>query len=78
MSPSMSPIELYNEVKNTVKPVLYAASGWVSWIIVFGHVFGLYDTEDGAKQTTLKEYTKLSSFYSSWCWSYVYRRCYPI
>lgn len=52
MSPSMSPIELYNEVKNTVKPVLYAASGWVSWIIVFGHVFGLYDTEDGAKSET--------------------------
>ncbi|KAJ6516274.1 Mechanosensitive ion channel-domain-containing protein [Mycena sanguinolenta] len=37
-----SRIEMYNSVKNTIKPVFYAASGWVSWVIIFGHIFKLY------------------------------------
>ncbi|KAF7330761.1 EF-hand domain-containing protein [Mycena venus] len=37
-----SHIEMYNSVKNTVKPVFYAASAWVSWVIIFGHIFKLY------------------------------------
>jgi len=41
-----SQIEMYNSAKNTVKPVLYAASGWVSWIIIFGHIFELFDMDD--------------------------------
>ncbi|KIK65665.1 hypothetical protein GYMLUDRAFT_159395 [Collybiopsis luxurians FD-317 M1] len=41
-----SRVELYNSVKNTFKPVLYAASGWASWIIIFGHIFDLYNTQD--------------------------------
>jgi len=41
-----SRIELYNSVKNTFKPVLYAASGWASWVIIFGHIFNLYNTDD--------------------------------
>ncbi|KAF7313443.1 EF-hand domain-containing protein [Mycena chlorophos] len=34
-----SRIEMYNSVKNTVKPVFYAASCWVSWVIIFSHIF---------------------------------------
>ncbi|KAF9036045.1 hypothetical protein BDZ89DRAFT_1061875 [Hymenopellis radicata] len=41
-----SRLELYGSVKNTFKPLLYAASGWVSWEIIFGHIFNLFDTSD--------------------------------
>ncbi|KAF7301275.1 EF-hand domain-containing protein [Mycena indigotica] len=34
-----SRIEMYNAVKNTFKPVFYAASCWVSWVIIFDHIF---------------------------------------
>ncbi|KDQ64972.1 hypothetical protein JAAARDRAFT_52890 [Jaapia argillacea MUCL 33604] len=37
-------LEMYGSVKGCVKPVLYAASGWVSWVIIFQSVFGLYDS----------------------------------
>ncbi len=37
-------LELYAAVKNTFKPVLYAASSWVSWVIIFGHIYNLYNT----------------------------------
>ncbi|KAF8211527.1 Mechanosensitive ion channel-domain-containing protein [Mycena galopus ATCC 62051] len=37
-----SRIEMFNSVKNTIKPVFYAASAWVSWVIIFGHIFKLY------------------------------------
>ncbi|KAJ7688349.1 Mechanosensitive ion channel-domain-containing protein [Mycena rosella] len=37
-----SRIEMYNSVKNTIKPLFYAASCWVSWVIIFGHIFKLY------------------------------------
>ncbi|KAA1466007.1 hypothetical protein DENSPDRAFT_766710 [Dentipellis sp. KUC8613] len=36
-------IELYNSVKNTIKPLFYAASAWVSWIILFQSIFKLHD-----------------------------------
>ncbi|KAH7931366.1 hypothetical protein BV22DRAFT_1027599 [Leucogyrophana mollusca] len=39
-----SQIELYDSVKDTIKPVLYAGSAWLSWIILFQNIFGLYDT----------------------------------
>ncbi|KAJ7937414.1 hypothetical protein B0H13DRAFT_1945860 [Mycena leptocephala] len=35
-------IEMYDSGKNTIKPVFYAASAWVSWVIIFGHIFQLY------------------------------------
>ncbi|KAI0314202.1 Mechanosensitive ion channel-domain-containing protein [Amylostereum chailletii] len=35
-------VELYNSVKGTLKPVLYAASAWVSWIILFEHIYKLH------------------------------------
>lgn len=38
-----SRLELYINVKNTLKPVLYAASAWISWIILFVDIFVLYD-----------------------------------
>ncbi|KAF9077757.1 Mechanosensitive ion channel-domain-containing protein [Rhodocollybia butyracea] len=44
-----SRVELYNSVKNTIKPVLYAASGWASWVIIFGHIYNLYDTIDSSQ-----------------------------
>ncbi|KAH7888056.1 Mechanosensitive ion channel-domain-containing protein [Phlebopus sp. FC_14] len=39
-----SHIELYDSVKDTFKPVLYAASAWLSWIILFQNIFQLYNT----------------------------------
>ncbi|KAK7054887.1 hypothetical protein VNI00_003350 [Paramarasmius palmivorus] len=40
-----SRVEMYNSVKNTAKPAFYAASGWVSWVIIFGHIFKLYNVD---------------------------------
>ncbi|KAI6128463.1 Mechanosensitive ion channel-domain-containing protein [Pisolithus croceorrhizus] len=37
-------IELYNAVKDTLKPVLYATSAWISWIILFQNIFRLHDS----------------------------------
>ncbi|KAI0791637.1 Mechanosensitive ion channel-domain-containing protein [Irpex lacteus] len=42
-----SNIEMYNSVKNTIKPVLYAASAWASWVIIFAHIYKLHDQDDG-------------------------------
>ncbi|KAJ6567253.1 Mechanosensitive ion channel-domain-containing protein [Mycena vulgaris] len=42
-----SRIEMYNSVKNTIKPLFYAASAWISWVIIFGHIFQLYG--DGSR-----------------------------
>lgn len=39
-----SHIELYDSVKDTLKPVLYAASAWLSWIILFQNIFKLYNS----------------------------------
>lgn len=36
-------IEMYNSIKDNVKPVFYAASGWLSWTIIFGSIFQLFD-----------------------------------
>lgn len=36
-------IEIYNSVKGTIKPTFYAASGWVSWVIIFESIYKLYD-----------------------------------
>lgn len=41
--------ELYNSVKDTVKPLLYAASAWVSWVIIFTQIYELYDMDDSSK-----------------------------
>jgi hypothetical protein len=39
-------LELYASIKNNIKPALYAASAWVSWIILFEVIYGLYDSDD--------------------------------
>ncbi|KAI0796486.1 Mechanosensitive ion channel-domain-containing protein [Abortiporus biennis] len=39
-------LELYNSVKDTIKPLFYAASGWVSWVILFEHIYKLYNQDD--------------------------------
>ena len=41
--------ELYNSVKDTIKPVFYAASAWVSWVIIFSGIYHLYDMDDATK-----------------------------
>ncbi|KAF9224318.1 hypothetical protein BS17DRAFT_752270 [Gyrodon lividus] len=41
-----SRIELYDSIKDTIKPVLYAASAWLSWIILFQNIFNLYNTDN--------------------------------
>ncbi|TBU44799.1 Mechanosensitive ion channel-domain-containing protein [Dichomitus squalens] len=40
-----SRLELYASVKGPIKPVLYAASGWVSWVILFSGIYKLYDAD---------------------------------
>lgn len=39
-------LELYASVKDTVKPLFYAAGSWVSWVIIFVNIFHLYDQDD--------------------------------
>jgi hypothetical protein len=36
-------IELYDSVKDNIKPVLYAGSAWGSWVITFENIFRLYN-----------------------------------
>ena len=42
-------VELFQSVKNTIKPVLYGACGWASWVIIFDTIFGLYNNASGVK-----------------------------
>jgi hypothetical protein len=52
-------IELYNSVKDNIKPVLYAASAWVSWNILFDGIYDLYhggDTDKSRAQYTKRVY----------------------
>ncbi|KAF9468793.1 hypothetical protein BDZ94DRAFT_1279344 [Collybia nuda] len=49
-------IERYDSVKDTLKPLLYAASGWASWIIIFGHIYNLFNTQNGDESRA--HYTK--------------------
>ncbi|GLB33413.1 putative mechanosensitive ion channel [Lyophyllum shimeji] len=39
-------IEVYNTTKHNIKPLLYASCAWASWIIIFGHIFNLYNIEE--------------------------------
>lgn len=39
-------VELFNGIKNTIKPIFYAASMWVSWVIIFEGIFDLYNDGD--------------------------------
>ncbi|EKM80242.1 hypothetical protein AGABI1DRAFT_120269 [Agaricus bisporus var. burnettii JB137-S8] len=39
-------IEMYNSVKDNIKPAFYAASAWASWIIIFAGIYKLFDNDD--------------------------------
>jgi hypothetical protein len=41
-----SRVELYSAAKDKIKPVLYGASGWVSWVVVFDGIYHLYNQHD--------------------------------
>lgn len=47
--------EMYNGVKDTIKPVFYAASAWVSWVIIFSGIYDLYDMDN--PNSSRAEYT---------------------
>ncbi|KAG6849953.1 hypothetical protein H0H93_003325 [Arthromyces matolae] len=42
-------IEIYMSLKNDVKPVLYAASGWISWTIIFANIYDLYNSDNSSQ-----------------------------
>lgn len=44
-----SNMELYAASKGSIKPLFYAASGWLSWSIIFTNIFKLYDPNDESK-----------------------------
>jgi len=48
-------VELFNGIKNTTKPIFYAASMWVSWVIIFEGIFKLYN--DGDPEASKARYT---------------------
>lgn len=39
-------LELYASIKDTIKPLFYAASAWLSWNILFQNIFKLNDPSD--------------------------------
>jgi hypothetical protein len=41
-------IDLFNAAKDNIKPILYGASGWLSWVILFENIYQLYDANDSA------------------------------
>lgn len=53
-------IEMYNIVKNAFKPLLYAISIWVSWIILFENIYHLYDSNNTAN--SVASYTPRVSY----------------
>jgi hypothetical protein len=59
---------MYESVKVAIKPLLYAASAWASWSIIFDHIFHLYDGSQPEKSRA--QYTRrvhiqfLQSFFS--------------
>lgn len=55
-------VELFNSVKDAVKPVFYAASAWVSWVVLFGHVYKLYDLDEPSESRA--SYTQRVRFLS--------------
>ncbi|KAH9482890.1 Mechanosensitive ion channel protein Msy1 [Psilocybe cubensis] len=42
-------IETYDSVKDTAKPAFYAGSTWASWVIIFVHIYKLYDQNEPEK-----------------------------
>ncbi|KDQ12033.1 hypothetical protein BOTBODRAFT_34893 [Botryobasidium botryosum FD-172 SS1] len=44
-----SKVEMYDVGKGWVKPLFYAATGWVSWVIIFDDIYGLYNSGNEAQ-----------------------------
>ena len=42
-------IELYDSVKDTFKPALYASSAYASWVVIFGNIYELYDANNASQ-----------------------------
>lgn len=59
-------LEMYASVKDTAKPVFYAASGLASWVIIFGHIYKLYSVDDEVPSPAL--YTDRVSRKRLRCW----------
>ncbi|KAG5645782.1 hypothetical protein DXG03_005319 [Asterophora parasitica] len=45
--------ETYDSIKNSIKPLLYAASGWASWTIIFGNIYDPYNPGNTAESRAL-------------------------
>ena len=39
-------LELYASAKDAIKPMLYGATAYASWVIIFDSIYNLYDTRD--------------------------------
>ena len=42
-------IELYDSVKDTFKPALYALSAYAGWVVIFGNIYKLYDANNASQ-----------------------------
>lgn len=60
-----SRVEMYQSVKGTVKPLFYAAASWVSWVIIFAHIYNLYDIDNESQSRA--SYTPRVSRGSIYC-----------
>ncbi|KAF8592464.1 hypothetical protein K439DRAFT_1625826 [Ramaria rubella] len=61
-----SRIELYNAAKDKLKPTLYGASGWVSWLVIFDGIYNLYDRHNESRsraQYTPRTYQVIQFFF---------------
>lgn len=38
-----SRLEFYHSAKNSLKPMIYGATAWASWVIIFDSIYHLYD-----------------------------------
>lgn len=60
-----SRVELFESVKNTIKPLLYAGCGWASWVIIFESIYKLYDSDvgDRSRAPYLDRVSQVVSFF---------------
>lgn len=56
-------IELYDSVKKNIKPVLYAASAWLSWIIIFEQIFELQTSKDVTSRASYTDRVCANQYY---------------
>ena len=56
-------IELYDSVKKNIKPVLYAASAWLSWIIIFEQIFVLQTSKDVTSRASYTDRVCANQYY---------------